>query len=210
MTRICVFGDSIVWGADDLINGGWVNRFKIYFKKTGKFNEVFNLGVSADTSSLLLERIENECKARLKMELKNENIVIIQTGINDSVFSRDKKELETSPEKFRVNIQKLINITQKFSSKIVFVGLTPVEESKVNPIPWDKSRSYKNENIQKYNEIIKSVYEENNIPFIEIFDDWIKQNCKNLLEDGLHPNSEGHRRIFETVKEFLTENKIIL
>jgi len=30
-----------------------------------------------------------------------------------------------------------------------------------------------------------------------------------LLEDGLHPNSEGHKKIFESVKEFLIKNKII-
>jgi len=209
MARICVFGNSIIWGADDLIKGGWVDRFKIYFKKTGKFNEVFNLGIPGNASTLLLKRIENECKARLKIELKNGNIVIIQTGINDSVFFQNEKDLEISPERFRENIQKLINVAQTFSSKIVFVGLSPVEESKTNPIPWDTNKSYKNEHIKKYNEIIKSVCEENKIYFIEIFDNWMKSDYKKLLEDGLHPNSEGHQKIFELVKSFLIKNNII-
>lgn len=29
------------------------------------------------------------------------------------------------------------------------------------------------------------------------------------LEDGLHPNSEGHKKMFIRVKDFLIENKII-
>ena len=76
-------------------------------------------------------------------------------------------------------------------------------------ISWDTGKSYKNEYIKKYNEIIKSVYEENKIYFVEIFEDWMNSDYKNYLEDGLHPNSEGHQKIFESVKNFLIENKII-
>jgi len=32
---------------------------------------------------------------------------------------------------------------------------------------------------------------------------------KGLLEDGLHPNSTGHKKIYEIVKGFLVENRII-
>ena len=29
------------------------------------------------------------------------------------------------------------------------------------------------------------------------------------FDDGLHPNAQGHRKIFEKVKDFLVENKWI-
>ena len=32
---------------------------------------------------------------------------------------------------------------------------------------------------------------------------------KEIFEDGLHPNPEGHKRIFELVKDFLVEKEII-
>ena len=32
---------------------------------------------------------------------------------------------------------------------------------------------------------------------------------KEDLEDGLHPNAGGHEKIFQKVKDFLIENKII-
>jgi lysophospholipase L1-like esterase len=209
MARILVFGDSIVWGADDLEFGGWVNRFKIWFKGTGKFNEVFNLGNPGEDSNQLLKRIENECKIRLKPEHRTANVVIIQIGMNDSQYLFDKKIFRTSLKKFQINIQELIKISKKFVSKVIFVGLSPVEEVKVTPIPWAKNEFCKNEYVQKYNEIIKSVCRENNIYFVEIFDEWIKSDYKELLDDGLHPNSEGHKKIFETVKDFLIQNKII-
>jgi lysophospholipase L1-like esterase len=90
-------------------------------------------------------------------------------GVNDAQFVYSKDGLRTSLEKFRENIEMLIRLAKKYSSKIIFVGLTPVDESKTNPIPWNKDKFYKNENIQKHDEIIKSVCKENNIYFVEIF-----------------------------------------
>ena len=29
------------------------------------------------------------------------------------------------------------------------------------------------------------------------------------LPDGLHPNTEGHKKMFERIKDFLVENKLI-
>lgn len=212
MTRILVFGDSIACGAWDCEKGGWVNRLREFLDRkilvNRKFDyRVYNLGVSGDTTEDLLYRFEFEAKNRLKES--EENVFIIAIGINDSLLLIDKKELITPSEKFRKNIQKLIKLSHKFTEKIIFVGLTPVVESKVNPLPWRKEVSYKNEYIKKYNEIIKSVCKENDVKFIEIFEEWIKSDYKILLEDGVHPNSKGHEKIFETVKDFLIEKKII-
>ena len=65
--------------------------------------------------------------------------------------------------------------------------------------------------MKKYDNVIKSVCAEKNILFLDIFGEWIKIDYKKLLDkkDGLHPNSAGHQKIFETVKDFLIENKII-
>jgi lysophospholipase L1-like esterase len=207
MTRILVFGDSVVWGSEDLDCGGWADRFKLWFKRTGKFNEVFNLGNPGDNSEWLLERMEGECTARLEQEYRNRDAIIIQIGKND--LSIRKNAFMVSPEKFRENIQKLIELSGKHSSNIIFVGLTPINETKTNPIPWNTDVFYKGENIRKYNEIIKSVCAENKIRFIDIYEKFAKIDYKKLLEDGLHPNSEGHKMIFNIVKDFLIKERII-
>ncbi|KPJ56326.1 hypothetical protein AMJ49_05175 [Parcubacteria bacterium DG_74_2] len=214
MARICVFGDSIVYGAWDYEQGGWVQRLRKFLDEKNLSDSdsedyfvVYNLGVSGNNSRDLLERFEFELKQRLKQE--GETIIALAIGINDSYFLCDKNDNSVLQEEFRENIQKLIDIAQKFVSKVIFIGLTCVDESKVTPIPWDTNKSYKNEYIQKYNEIIKSVCKENNVYFIEIFEKWTKLGYKNLLEDGLHPNSKGHEKIFKIVKDFLIKNKII-
>lgn len=208
MTQFLVFGDSITYGAWDK-EGGWVQRLRTFIEeKYPEEHSIYNLGVSGNTTEDLLQRLDSETKQRLK-EDEEETIIVFAIGINDSQYIHDKNNLRTSPEKLIENIQNLIKLAKKFTSKVIFIEITPVDESKTTPIPWNTNKSYRNVNIQKFNEIIKSVCKENNIYFIEVYKQWIKSNYKDLLEDGLHPNSDGHKKIFEIVKNYLVKEKII-
>ena len=168
---------------------------------------VYNLGVDGDNTENLLERLKLETRHRL--DENEEAAFIFEIGVNDSQFVHSQNSLRVPLEKFKNNIQSLINIAKRFSQKIIFAGLTPVDEPKTTPIPWNADKSYKNEYIQQYNDIIRTACEENNLFFIEIFERLKILDYKNLFEDGLHPNSQGHQKIFEIIKEFLIKNKII-
>ena len=203
MTRILVFGDSIVWGAWDR-EGGWAQRLRKFIDEKNLSDSefyclVYNLGVSSDTTEGLLERFEFETKQRLKEG--EETIFIFAIGTNDSQFLFSKNGTKVPVEKVRENIQKLIELAKRFSSKIIFVGLFPVDESRVVPLPWDSNKAYKNEFIRQYNQVIKEVCNENNIPFIDTFEKFSSLDYPSLLEDGLHPNSKGHELIFKMVKK---------
>jgi lysophospholipase L1-like esterase len=165
--------------------------------------EVYNLGISGDNSDNILIRLENEINCRIWRD--EEIMIIFSVGINDSQVGK----IGISSEKFKKNIDKLINTSSKFSSKIVFIGLTPVDESKTSPIPWDIDEFYKSEYILKYDNIIKSICKENKVYFIDMFDEFKKINYKKLLEDGLHPNFEGHQKMFEIVRDFLVKEGIM-
>ena len=218
MAQILVFGDSVAWGAWDR-EGGWVARLRKYIdEKTldtpefcnTDFHQIYNLGISSvsgENSTDLLKRFESETKPRVFGE--DEVVFIFEIGDNDSMFLKDKNAFAVPPEKFRKHLQKLIQTAKKYSSKIVFVGTAAVDESRTAPVPWDKNMFFKNEYIQKYSKIIKNACKKNKINFIEISETFMKANYKSLLEDGLHPNSEGHKIIFETVKNFLVKEKII-
>jgi len=200
---ICIFGASIVWGAVDPEHSGWVGRLRSFLELKRNFEiDVYNLGVSGDTTTDLLERFEVECKAR------EPNIILISIGINDAQYINNESNPRTSLKDFRNNIQKVIKIAQRFTPQIIFVGFNPIDESKTMPIPWSPEKYYTNENVKKYNDMVKLVNKENNLLFIEIFEEWMKVDYRNLLEDGLHPNSKGHQKIFETVKDFLIKNEI--
>ncbi len=50
---------------------------------------------------------------------------------------------------------------------------------------------------------------ENNVDFIDIKTEFIRRDYKKLLEDGVHPNTEGHKVIYEIVEKFLSSKSII-
>jgi len=129
LKRICVFGDSITWGGGDVKNGGWVQQLRHYFESNDYDLAIYNQGVSGDNSSNLLTRFEVECKAR------GPQIIIFAIGINDSQYIKTKDNPRVSIEKFQDNLKELIKQAKNFTSNIIFIGLTKVEEEKVMPIP---------------------------------------------------------------------------
>lgn len=211
MSQILIFGDSIAYGAWDK-EGGWAERLKIFSNKKSIASKlefycaIYDLAVDGDTTENLLKRIEFEIRQRARGE---KIILLFAIGSNDSEIINLTDTLKVAPKKFSQNIEKIISISKKYSLEIIFSGLLPVDELKVDPIPWAADRSYKNNFIKKYNDIIKSICKENKIHFIELFDKFKKVDYKKLLEDGVHPSTKGHEKIFQIVKDYLIKNKII-
>lgn len=188
--NILIFGDSITWGAYDPEQGGWATRLRNYFEAKDNDIDVYNLGISGDTTADLLERIEIEAKSR------EPNLIVFAIGINDAQFIHSTNDLRVSPDEFQQNLAKLFSIGKKFTDKVVFVGLTRVDESKTTPIPWNTDKSYTNENIERVDNAIKKFCEDNKLKFIPM--ESVVGN--DDLIDGLHPNTEGHVKIFERMK----------
>jgi len=187
--------------------GGFIARLRKFFDSHSQENFVYNLGVPIDeTSEKLIKRFELEAAARTSPGFEEENITIISIGTNDAQFLRSENKTRVSENKFEKNIRKLISLARKFSSKIIFIGLIGVDESKVNPIPWAPDKSYKNEYIKKYDDLLEKICNDENVYYIKLFG----KIPKELLEDGCHPNSEGHKMIFEIIKKFLVEHNIII
>jgi lysophospholipase L1-like esterase len=183
---ICIFGDSIVWGASDCEKGGWADSLKNYLMNEDI--DVYNLGISGNTTEDLLERFDAEAEAR------NPDIIIFAIGINDSL-SLDKDGLI----KFQKNISLLANKAKKFTDKIIFIGLTSVDESRTTSyLSEETGEAYNNQSIGEYDEIIKSFCEDNNLIFVDVLGLLINDDD---LCDGLHPSSIGHKKMFERIKE---------
>ena len=216
MTHILVFGDSIAGGAWDY-EGGWVERLRMIINRNSvkairenaenDYNVLYNLSINSSTSQSIIKRLKSETKAR---DFENEkNIIIFDIGTNDCAYMISKKNNIITAEVFEKNLRELANIAGKIASKIVFLGITPVDEKKTDPIPWAQDIYYKNEHIKQYNNIISKICAEKGAKFIDVFELFCKSDPKRLLEDGVHPNTEGHKIIFEIVKRFLEEKGII-
>lgn len=203
---ILVFGASMTWGAWDE-EGGWVSRLRRFEDKknisgTDYYCKVYNLGVSGDNTNDLLERFENEVKGRITEG--GDTIIIFSIGANDSLSL--KSDVAVPIEQFKENIKKLIKKAGEFTNEIFFVGLTKVDESKTQPVAWDKTAYYSNDRLKEYDSALENIAKkEEEVSYLNIFD----LLDEGDLEDGLHPNSKGHEKIFQEVRAFLIKNKII-
>lgn len=209
-SKILIFGDSITWGAYDK-EGGWAKRLKKYVDHKSieipqYESSVYILGICGDTTESLLKRIKSEIIARINPY--DNLIIIIAIGINDVQFNEDEGIADISLENFKKNITKIIKTTKKFTDKILFIGLLPVDQ-RVNPIPWKISHSYLNDFVIKYNRKLQKVVEENNINFLNVYEQFAVNDFSHLLFDGIHPNTKGHKIIYEIIKKYLQNKKYI-
>ncbi|OGE37999.1 hypothetical protein A3B45_02515 [Candidatus Daviesbacteria bacterium RIFCSPLOWO2_01_FULL_39_12] len=208
--HILVFGTSTTYGAWDS-EGGWVQRLRKYFDNkiiASGYKEyvlVYNLGVSGDKSADILRRFEAETEAR-KGGHGEETMILCHLGINDCIYNDSLSSLEVSSEQFKENYKQLISLAKQYSQKIIIIGSMPVDK-RVDPMPWSSGRSYKNEYVEQFNKIMKEVANETKVSFIEIYQRFINENYSKLLADGVHMTAEGHRQLFEIVKERLVNDK---
>lgn len=201
--NIIIFGDSITLGEWDQ-EGGWVARIrkftdqKVIATNFKTYISIYNAGISGDNTDTLLQRFENELKARFDPE--DENLIIIAIGINDSqVFLKDGSN-KIPLEKFKRNLVKILEICRANTPKIVFIGLTPVDEERVNPMPWKPTYGYVQKEVEKYNQTVKIFCEENKIEFINLLPVFLG---RALLIDGVHPNTKGHELLAKIIYHFL-------
>jgi len=207
--QILIFGDSIVYGAWDK-KGGWASRLREFVDKKNLSSDnyyctVYNLGVSGNNTSDVLNRFEFEAQQRIREG--GDPVIIFAVGLNDSQLFKGK--FRTEPQQFGENLQELHVLARKYSQKVIFVGLFPIDESKTSPVEWHKERFYKYEYVKNNNEKIRNFCEKNKIDFIEIFENFINKDYKSLLDDGVHPTTEGHKQMFAIIKDELVKNKII-
>ncbi len=208
MSQILVFGDSIAYGAWDIEGGGWVARLRKFIDQRiiesnqEIYHVVYNLGVDGDQSEGVLNRIENEIEVRA---WDDELIILIAIGTNDAIVFNETNQPVVSLEKYQKNLEAIVRKAQTKSKKVILVGLTPVDESRMSPIPWLDHHNANNKTIKEFDSIMESVAKLNHVHYIPVFDSLTPE----LLEDGDHPNSEGHEKIYLTVLDYLKTNNII-
>lgn len=172
----CIFGDSVTQAA--YIKVGWVDQLRHYLedKYCDDFINVFNLGIAGNTTGDILKRFKGEALSRKPTS------IIFAVGINDTKYS--------SPIKFKANLGKLVKLAKRFSSNITFVGLVLGD--------WTGDEPFSQEKTRDYNQIINGVVELKKCKFIRLQD---KLDSKDFM-DGLHPNDQGHKKMFEVIKKY--------
>jgi lysophospholipase L1-like esterase len=90
---------------------------------------------------------------------------------------------------FTNNILQLILQAKEFTNNLVFAGIAHANEEK-----WQK------ETIIAYNNTIKTICSEKGVKFIDVLDLLTDAD----LDDGLHPNTNGHKKLYSSILEEIT------
>lgn len=190
---VAVFGDSIAWGMVDPLGGGWVNRSKRLLEKQFSDLDFYNLSVPGDTTADVLRRFEVESKSR------EPEVIIFAIGINDTVISTVGQRAKVAESTFLLHLQKLYRLASLFSRQVFFVGLTRVDEKRSQPMRLDPSITYQNRRIERFDQLLRNFAETQSALYVPVAE-VLKPSD---LIDGLHPNTQGHQKLFRQLRQQL-------
>ena len=198
--NICTIGDSITWGPRLPFRVAWANLLRNHLEKNfDNLYSLYDLGVDGDTTKNLLQRFDVEMSAR------KPGLIIFNIGINDSLFRGTEDYPETPLQDFEVNMELLIEKARKFTDKIVVLGLVKGSDLLTTPlIQSTTGKSYTKERTKIYDAKLEEVARKNGLMFVDINELLTDAD----FDDGLHPNINGHIKIFEKVSSKL--DKILL
>jgi len=198
--RITAFGDSLIYGYGDPVNGGWVECLRRHWMGAESGHILYNLGVRGDTAAQVNQRLDREFLLRGELRNKLPDLIILSVGVNDSprVGKLTGKNI-TDRDRFGLEIANLLDKAQSLCP-IVFVGMVPVNEAKM---PFLKCLHFNHEDQFCYKNATKLACQIRNIPYLDIFDLWQERGeewiCDRLCADGLHPNTEGYRSLYQDI-----------
>ena len=196
MKKIGIIGDSIAHGFYDENNLGWVSRLaqKMLQEKAGEY--VFNnMSQAGDNIADASFRAITEALTR------SFDVIIVNIGINDLRRRKDSNlETDISEGARVVYWNRLLDTLNKTNAQIIVTDLIPVVENRYTE---QATLIRRNEDVEKYNQIIENICLKRNINFFARYNKWKNRNLENLYKDATHPNAEGHEIIADELFDFL-------
>ena len=170
--HLIAFGDSLTAGYGLLDDEGFVPVLRGWMAAQGEDVRIVNAGVSGDTTSGGLARLDWS----LSDELQG---IIIELGANDMLRGID-------PEVARDNLRKMVEIAQARGLEILIVGM---------PVAANFGPEYKAE----FEAIWPDLAEEFGVAYYPNFFAALGESQADLQRfmqrDGIHPNADGVQRI---------------
>lgn len=197
--KIVCIGASSCEGKVDMDGQGFVGRLRKWRESENQHNSVYNLGISGDMSEDIIRRLKTESPPR------KPNLIVVQCGLNDFIRDHNRNNpTRKTLQQIEVNVRTIIQDAKRMTD-VLYVGTYPIDETKTTPCSW-MDINYLADDARHCADISKKVTTEMNVPYVDVYNAFIKEDYKKLLHtDGLHANSQGHQRIFEMIKDKLLE-----
>lgn len=190
--RVALMGDSITLGHNASSSGAsWAGRLKSYLDEhfDGPF-EIINSAIEGETASEGFKKIEDHV---IKY---TPDIVFIGYGTSDCM--KVSGNYKNDYYNFESNIEDMAKAVKSQTNASIIFNLSPpiIEE-----LACSDNVTVHNRDISAYNDVVKRVCGSMMIGFIDHFSIMTdKKNLNELIDsDGIHPNDEGHRVMFENI-----------
>ncbi len=168
--RVVGFGDSLMAGYNLGPNEGFPQKLEAALKARGHDVSVANAGVSGDTTSGGLSRLDWSVP-------DGTDLVILELGANDMLRG-------LPPQITEDNLDRMMASLKARGIGIVLVGM--LAAPKLGP-----------DYATAFNGIYPKLAAKYGVPLVPFFLDGVAANPSLQLEDGLHPNAAGVDRMVE-------------
>ena len=169
---LVALGDSLTEGYGVETHQAYPALLEARLRQEGFSCNVINAGISGETSSGLLSRIN-------RVLLLKPDIVILCTGANDGLGGMDTRKIKN-------NISRMVQIFKEHQVMVVLAGMKMLV---------DDAPSYSGAYARLYSEIA----DQEDILFIPFLLEGVAGKPEFNLEDEIHPNAKGYRIIAASV-----------
>lgn len=178
MKKIVALGDSLTAGYGVGLSESYPALLEKKLQKNGYQYTVVNAGVSGETSSGTLARVE-------WILTQNPEIVIVETGANDGLRGVAVPLLEE-------NLREIVEILHENNVAVLLAGMKMV---------WNLGPLY----VTQFNEVYPKIAVEKKVELIPFFLEGVATKSELNIEDGIHPNSAGYTVIVENIYPYVVE-----
>jgi len=178
---ILAFGDSLMAGYGLPEEQGFPHQLETALNQLGHNVTAVNGGVSGDTTSGGLSRLEWVLSG-----MKKPDLVILELGANDALRG-------IAPKVTRANMEKMLFILKKAQIKTLVAGMVA---------PPNMGAEYG----AAFNRIYPELAQKFNYVLYPFFLDGVAGNSDLNLADALHPNSDGVAIIVERITPYILKN----
>lgn len=170
--QIVGFGDSLMAGYQLETGAGFPEQLERALRERGYEVAVTNAGVSGDTTSGGLSRLDWSVP-------DGTDLVILELGANDMLRG-------IMPEATEQNLEKMIQRLKERNIGILLVGMYAAP---------NLGEDY----AARFNAIYPRLAEKHGLPFVPFFLEGVAAAPELQLADGMHPNAKGVERMVENV-----------
>lgn len=199
--KLIVLGDSGVYGWGDPEEGGWCERLRRHWMGLPNGPVLYPLGVRGDGLERVAARLEAEVGCRGELRRQQPQGILLAVGLNDSArVGRPDGRPQLDADGFLFGLKDLLQRARRIAPVLV-LGLTPVDDT---AMPFAEMLWYSLEQVRRYEGLLEEACLEADVPFLPLLEALLADPhwLQGLSSDGLHLNAEGHRQVYERVRQW--------